>query len=252
MVVDGGVGNAILQNSIFSNIGLGIQLGSLTSPLPNDPGDTDSGPNDLQNYPVLTDALALKKNTSVTGTLNSAPNQAYRVELFANGACDPSGSGEGLVFLTAIPVATDGSGNGSFSAKLSLADAPPGTFITSTATGPSLESPLGETSEFSACVLVHPAPSPTKVRVLVEGPIRVAPGVPVEFPIQVEAKKVAGDLTGRSGRLGRRRRRLPDAGVRRRAMARARSRSEALESSRFTPSTWATASTREAPRPRST
>ena len=61
--VDSGTGNAIRGNSIFSNNGepgdgLGIDLdaGSATGPLgvnPNDPGDPDTGPNGLQNYPVL-------------------------------------------------------------------------------------------------------------------------------------------------------------------------------------------------------
>jgi hypothetical protein len=194
VAVDEGLGNAIAENSIFDNIGLGIRLGPSDSPLPNDPGDPDSGPNDLQNYPELTDALLLKGNVSIAGTLNSAPNQVYRVELFANDACDPSGSGEGQTFLTAVAVTTDASGNGPFTVKVSGASLPPGTAITSTATAPTIVF-QGETSEFSACILVHAAPSPTRTRVLVEGPIRVAPGVPVEFPIQVEAK-TAGELTG--------------------------------------------------------
>ena len=46
------VENTIRSNSIFGNGGLGIDLGT-SGVTPNDPDDPDSGPNDLQNFPVL-------------------------------------------------------------------------------------------------------------------------------------------------------------------------------------------------------
>jgi hypothetical protein len=49
------INNAILGNSIHSNIGLGIDFGS-DGVTPNDLGDGDTGPNKLQNFPVLTKA----------------------------------------------------------------------------------------------------------------------------------------------------------------------------------------------------
>ena len=56
VAITGGVGNDVALNSIFSNRGLGIDLGDDG---PNDPLDADAGPNTLQNAPVLTGATAL-------------------------------------------------------------------------------------------------------------------------------------------------------------------------------------------------
>src|SRR5262249_3574065 len=70
------VRNSILGNSIFANRGLGIDLGD-DGVTPNDPVDADTGPNGLQNYPVLNSPLSNAKRTTVNGTLNSAPNTTY-------------------------------------------------------------------------------------------------------------------------------------------------------------------------------
>ena len=53
--------------------------------------------------------------TSVKGTLNSTPDTTFRVEVFANDDCDPSGNGEGQAFVGANDsVATDANGDASF------------------------------------------------------------------------------------------------------------------------------------------
>jgi hypothetical protein len=105
-------GNFVHANSIFANGGLGIDLVGTDGPTANDAGDADTGPNGLQNKPVLTSA----KNTSVTtvsGKLNGRPNTSYIIEFFSN----PSGGDEGKVFIGQKEVATDASGNASFAFK---------------------------------------------------------------------------------------------------------------------------------------
>ena len=139
-------GNAILGNSIFSNLlGLGIDLGA-RGVTPNDAGDVDTGGNNVQNFPVLT--AALKGSTIIEGTLNSTPGTEFRLEFFSNSACDPMDHGEGESFLGSTMVTTDGGGDVSFTVTF-----PPtlaaGTFITATATDAS-----NNTSEFSQCAAV--------------------------------------------------------------------------------------------------
>ena len=51
------VHNAILSNRIYSNVGLGIDLGDNGVTL-NTPGGPHIGPNQFQDYPVIIDALA--------------------------------------------------------------------------------------------------------------------------------------------------------------------------------------------------
>jgi hypothetical protein len=148
-VEDNSVGNSILTNSIFSNTGLGINLFVPGDPgsgvTPNDPGDADSGPNNLQNHPIVTSVATSPDFTNIQGSLSSAPNQTYVIQLFANTALDPSGAGEGERFLGQTTVTTDGSGLGLFNANVpSTVGA--GQFVTATATATSAS---GDTSEFS-------------------------------------------------------------------------------------------------------
>jgi trimeric autotransporter adhesin len=132
-------GNRILGNSTFSNGGLGIDLND-DGPTANDAGDADTGPNDLQNKPVLSSAKkSATGTTAVRGKLNSTPDKTFRVQLFSN----PSGN-EGKMLLGTQSITTDGSGKVSFtfSTKKQIEL---GQNITATATGPG-----GNTSEFSA------------------------------------------------------------------------------------------------------
>jgi CSLREA domain-containing protein len=142
VVVGSGTANVILSNAIFSNGRLGIDLvgDGIT---PNDLGDADIGPNNLQNFPVLSPSATFP--TQASGTLNSTSNTTFRLEFFSNAACDPVGHGEGQTFVGSTNVTTDGSGNVSFTVAFSTATSV-GHFITATATDST-----NNTSELSQC-----------------------------------------------------------------------------------------------------
>ncbi len=129
--------NYVLFNSIFSNDGLGIDIFG--------DGPTPNSPNSLVNKPVITTAKATtkkkKKLTSISGTLNSAPNKNFTIQIFSN----PSGTDEGKTFLGQRSVKTNQNGNASFGIGVPRTKAPVGSAITATSTNPT-----ENTSEFSA------------------------------------------------------------------------------------------------------
>ncbi|PYS62142.1 MAG: hypothetical protein DMF74_14270 [Acidobacteria bacterium] len=142
--VSSGTGNAILGNAISSNGRLGIDLTPVFVTA-NDNCDGDTGANNLQNFPVITSAVTNSTTTTIQGTLNSTANTQFRIEFFANAACDPSGNGQGQTFLGFTNATTDASCNASFSLSIpnSVVTGP---IITATATDSN-----NNTSEFSAC-----------------------------------------------------------------------------------------------------
>jgi hypothetical protein len=142
--VASGTGNAIVGNSISGNAGLGIDLG-VNGVTPNDPGDVDSGANNLQNFPVLTSVFNVGGNTTIQGTINSTANTSFTLNFYSNSQCDASGFGEGKLLLGSAAVTTDSAGNANFdrSFPVGLNNAQ---VVTATATDPG-----NNTSEFSAC-----------------------------------------------------------------------------------------------------
>jgi hypothetical protein len=149
-------GNAILGNGIIRTDALGIALG-YDEATPNDLRDADSGPNDLQNFPVLVSVSGSTDTVTVAGRLVSAPSTTYRVELFSNQVYNRLAFGPGERFLGALAVTTDATGNADFETTLPVT-VPAGHSITATATDP-----RGNTSEFSMCVgleLSWEAPDP--------------------------------------------------------------------------------------------
>jgi hypothetical protein len=122
-----GTANSILRNYIFSNGALGIDLG-VDGPTPNDPGDGDDGPNELQNKPLLTSAVSSSGTTTIKGRLNSNPNDTFAMQFFGN----LPGTDEGKTFL-GQKVKTDSDGLVRFRKKVTPA-VKAGREITATAT----------------------------------------------------------------------------------------------------------------------
>jgi hypothetical protein len=148
-------GNAILSNSIYNNGMLGINLGFNTTPNQNMPGGPFQGPNALQNYPVLAQAISFTgTSTVISGSLNSVPNSSFTLQFFASATADPSGFGEGQTLVGTTTVNTDSSGNASFQVIFPTA-VPAGDAISSTATDSS-----GDTSEFSQDITAVAASPP--------------------------------------------------------------------------------------------
>jgi hypothetical protein len=144
--------NSFLSNSIHSNTGLGIDLGSDGVTL-NDSCDGDTGGNNLQNFPVITSAITSGSTTTIQGTLNSKANTSFTIQFFSNSTADASGYGEGQTFIGSITVTTNASCNASFTFNTASA-VPVSSFITATATDPS-----NNTSEFSQAFQVTPPTS---------------------------------------------------------------------------------------------
>ena len=135
------VGNTIRGNSIYNNQ-RGIDLGDDGS-TPNDAGDADTGPNNLQNFPVITTVGT--GSTIVDGTFNSTASTAFTLDFYGSGSC---GTPQGERHLGSISVTTDAAGVATYHAVLTPT-ATIGEYITGTATDPA-----GNTSEFSGCVQV--------------------------------------------------------------------------------------------------
>lgn len=177
IVIDpGSTGIRISGNSIHSNGELGIDLNN-DGVTPNDPGDTDIGANNRQNFPVIQTATDNGTSTVVSGSIDTQNPATVTLEFFSNDVADPSGFGEGQRFeASATPNA---SGNFTVTLRGGLA----GKFITATATAAN-----GDTSEFSRAVQVgggsaaSPTPSATRTPTLNSGTKRTATPTPTRTP----------------------------------------------------------------------
>ncbi len=144
--IAGGNDNSVLGNDIFSNGGLGIDLGT-TGVTGNDSGDGDTGVNDLLNFPVITNASESGGTVTIDFDLD-APAGNYRIEFFDNTTADPSGHGEGESFDHSYSVTGHPGGSASYSTSYT------GTAnsMTATTTEDLGAGSYGATSEFSAAV----------------------------------------------------------------------------------------------------
>jgi hypothetical protein len=143
----------VLGNSIFGNTKLGIDLGAADGVTANDSAG-HTGPNNFQDFPVLTSARSFNGLTLIQGTLNSpgvTTTMTFRIELFANPGPDPSGHGQGQTFLGFVTVVVNAVVNAGTTSFAALLGAPttPGQLISATVTDAA-----GDTSEFSADLTV--------------------------------------------------------------------------------------------------
>jgi hypothetical protein len=161
-----GTGNTIVGNSIYGNGRLGIDLGDSGVPVLND-SQGHAGFNNFQNYPVLAAASSSSTSTFINGSFSEAgeQNQPLTLDFYANSTMDPSGYGQGQIYLGSRTVVTDGNGNASFSADFATGgnDAngnPLGSLACYWISGTATDS-NGNTSEFSQDIQATAAPSQT-------------------------------------------------------------------------------------------
>lgn len=155
-------GNYILSNAIFDNGGLGIDLEGGTEDADgvtsNDTGDLDTGPNNLQNFPVKIRATRSNSTgrTTISGRLNSNPAQDFLIQCFLTGEANASDHGEGSRLLDTEFVSTDADGKVGFTcdSPRSLLSQLPGQTVSATATNVL----TADTSEFSKNVSVTTGP----------------------------------------------------------------------------------------------
>lgn len=162
IALQSGVGNTLSQNSVYDNGGKNININSSASPLPNDPPDplapgappydADTGPNNQQNYPVISSVVQAGGNTTISFAMASTSATTFHVEVFDNPA---GGAPAGRTYLGFVspPVTTNASGvfSGSYTLSGILAN-----HVSLTA-----RSPTGDTSEFSPIRSAPPTPAVT-------------------------------------------------------------------------------------------
>jgi hypothetical protein len=113
LLIMSATGVSASQNSFANNGGLAIDLdpntrdpNTMGAPIGvtlNDSGDSDTGPNGLFNYPVITSAVIANGELNISGF--ARPNSA--IELYLAQA-DPTGFGEGQTY---VAVLSEGSGS---------------------------------------------------------------------------------------------------------------------------------------------
>jgi Ca2+-binding RTX toxin-like protein len=140
--VTGGSGSTIRLNSLYSNGGLGIDLGA-AGVTPNDLGDGDSGPNNLQNFPLLSNLSVLNGEIRVGGTLDSVANGGYTIDFYSSPTPDPSGYGQGKTYLGSVASTTFAGGDSSFLFRYT------GLLALNSAITATVTDSAGNTSEFS-------------------------------------------------------------------------------------------------------
>jgi hypothetical protein len=178
-------------NLVYSNHGLGIDLGT-AGVTQNKAGGPFPGEANLhQNFPILTSVTGAAQpdlakaggdnhakaggdnagaTATVNGTLNSTPNTAFTVHWYfsADAQCVTNQqTSRPLVTGKEPDVRTNGNGDAQFSFSLDLPVGINNGIVNCTATDPQ-----GNTSEFSACLSVNasppPSPTPTPIQLILD------------------------------------------------------------------------------------
>jgi hypothetical protein len=106
------VGNNAVGNTFFSNVfnaGYGFDNIALFGFSRNDLGDSDTGPNNLQNFPVIASVSHSADSTRLVGGVNSKASGTFTLQFFVNRR---TSTGDAL--LGTRSVTTDGSGMARF------------------------------------------------------------------------------------------------------------------------------------------
>jgi hypothetical protein len=142
-----GTGNAI-QDNTFEGDGsppIDLQGGdeNANGETANDPGDADTGPNNLQNNPVLTSATQQAGQTFVSGTYNGAANATVTIQVYGI-------SGDfTMTPLGTFTVTTGADGSAVFTNQMVQTPPPNGNALAATATDAG-----GNTSEFGNLLIL--------------------------------------------------------------------------------------------------
>lgn len=154
-------GNSIRGNSIYENAGLGIDLlGGYQNRFGVTPNDTidgqidaDDGPNNLQNFPTITQAFSNTLSTAIEFHYLAGEAHDVIIDFYASDAADASGHGEGQRYLGSYRAGpTQGAEVMVFELPQPIDD---DVWITATATSTSAKGSFADTSEFSLAVPVQ-------------------------------------------------------------------------------------------------
>ncbi len=146
----GGAGNRVLYNTFSDNGAIDIDLAA-AGPSANQASNPGVGPNHLQNYPTLTLAersTGSSPTINISGQLHSAPNTAYRFEVYI-GRCDPSSPTRGTAeyWIGRVNSLSNAQGDATFSAVFNV----PSFLGSLSQVSATATSSSGDTSEIGEC-----------------------------------------------------------------------------------------------------
>jgi hypothetical protein len=139
------VSDPVLSNSIFGNVGQGIDLGS-DGVTPNTPGSPHVGPNHFVSTPRIAGATYDSSSGTLTLQLfiDASVSSKFFIQVFTNPTAGPGFHGPGMKLLTQAVLSTGPSGSGTVTVTLSVPSSIEGQYLSATATDTSFD-----TSEFS-------------------------------------------------------------------------------------------------------